>query len=182
MENNVISQEKLAEHALRVGATARANAEPLPGPVAGCFPAGSIQVGESHFVRPIRAFDISILKKLNSPLYRQMLESDKNGSGEEVEFTDEESWEICWQFSNPTARVKEVFQKGRAAIRAAAETEIGEALDPATVAMMVQAVGEQIKRAFQTALKYKADAGKEGKGETTFFRDTESTPKTALAG
>src|ERR1017187_6604772 len=107
---------------LREEANKRAAADPLPGPLADAFLKGAIPWGDGRFVRRVVASDWKILKGLDSPIFRQILEPQKDPTlREETVYSDEEQWEMCWQFTHSPADNRALMAKGRPAYRAEAE-------------------------------------------------------------
>ena len=151
-----VTQAQIERHSRRVSATAEASADPLPGPLADAFPTVDIIVHGIH-VRPVVAADFPILRKLQSPRYRQMLEAAKPPElRTPTEFTDEDGWEMIYQFTNPALAVELALAQGRAHFRRIAHEQIGMRMNPFIAAQVAEAVGEQMKRSYETALRYKA--------------------------
>ncbi len=176
---NGLTEEQLRNHGLDRAAEKRANADPLPGPLADAFTNGPIKVGKWQ-VRQIVAYDWTIMKAINSPLFQQMLEADKpEGEQKETEFTEVQTYEICWQFTRSIEEVDAVFTKaGHVGVTIAAKKAIAyQVTSPEEIADILEAVTKQVMNAFATALKYKAE--KEKDGETTFFQDSAKQQVTA---
>lgn len=179
---NGISKERLEEHSMSVMAGRRANSEPLPGPMADAFAAGAIKVGE-HRVRKVVASDWVAFKQIKSPVLEMILDLQQ-GAGNpeykpsEVEFSDQQQWELAWQFIKTPKEVRKAIVDGT--ISALAEAEIGDVIEQPIVMLLIAAVMEQLKRSWQTAVKYGAEAKKNG--DITFFRDTEAMRKMASGG
>lgn len=104
-------------------ATRRANTEPLPGPLDRAFaPEELAQFG--FVLRPVVASDFILLKKLNSPLYRQTFVLAEHArqikSGElpedapppRTEYDEDECVEMIFQFTRPLPVVREIFRRG----------------------------------------------------------------------
>lgn len=156
---------------------AQANADPLPGSLAKAFPLPEIKVGAFSVRAPV-AYDWALLKKLNSPIHRQVLEMAKPDGQKDVEFTDEEGWDICFQFTRPCREVAEVIRKGGAELlRQQAEELFAMVLQPLEVTEIVKAVISQIVATWETAMSYKAES--EADGKTTNFRPSPNSPATA---
>jgi len=174
---HAVDQDRLKQHFYRTEATKRANADPLPGPAGDAFALhGEIAVGP-HSVRRVVASDWKILKALDSPIVRMLLELRQNPSSvAEVSVSAEEDWEIAYQFTRPIAESKSLIAKGRDEYRKVAECEIGDQIDEPTINVIRAAVLEQIRRSFLSAISYqqKIDNG----GETTFFPGAGATPAT----
>lgn len=172
-----LTEGQLRNHGLERLAEKRANADPLPGPLADAFTNGPIKVGKWS-VRQLVAYDWTIMKAINSPLYQQMLEADKpEGEQSDTDFTDLQGYEICWQFTRPIGDVDAVFTKGgHVGVSIASKNAMAFECQPYEIADIINAVTRQVTNAFATALKYKAD--KEKDGDTTFFRDSEKPPAT----
>lgn len=161
--NMELTKEK--EFVLRNMAVARAQGDPLPGPLSDAFSSEPIRVGELE-VRPIVAGDWIILKKLDSPLYRMVLERDDKSP---AEFTDEEGIEMCFQFTRSVREVRKALARGRDEFREAALQSISDKYDSPTISKLVMAVGEQLKRAYETAIKYVSPD--DGGGERRNFQE-----------
>lgn len=137
--------------ALVAAAGKRAAAEPLPGALSEAFLGDAIDV-QGVKVRRIVASDWIILKGLNSPIYRQMLEFQKDEAQREpVPFTDGEAYEICWQFTHAPKASRELLARGREVFTETAREEIADLLDVAVCDAIVKAVGLQMVKSFQTA-------------------------------
>lgn len=171
----IIPPEKVQEYELRAMAASRAGHDPLPGPLSGAFLDQEIKVLDVS-VRPVVAFDMAMFKKLDSPLYRQMLEPENAAS---IQFTEEEGWEMCFQFTRPCREVRAALAKGREAFRESATQAFGDKYRPQDITKIVDAIAEQIKRVFSTAVAHETGDESEG-GKTTFF--TEAGDKTGLGG
>ena len=132
----------------------RAAATPFPGPLAEAFLSDAIQVDDHLFVRRIVASDWKILQWLDSPIIRQMLELQKDEKlREDVQFTDEEEWEMCWQFTHSPKECRELRAKGREAFKAAA-VEYGDTITMPQSKLIIKAIGKQIVNSYSTAVKY----------------------------
>lgn len=175
--NGTIEKHKLVEIAVEQSAESLSNATPLPGALAKAFPLPELKVG-AFSVRAPRAYDWTLLKAINSPIHRQILEmanalSDKK----DVDFTDEEGWDICYQFTRSCREVDAVYcAGGHAALRAKAKEIFAFELETVQIAEIVKAVILQIANTWETAMSYKGD--EKGEGATTFFRDTETQRQT----
>lgn len=153
-------------------AVARANREPLPGALDRAFgPEGEIVVG-AFKVRKVVHADYPILKRLNSPLYRQMLE----GSNEEIKPEHEELFELCYQFTRPCREVRETLNKGREFFREVATQTFGDApIEDGVLTAVFTAVVEQFTTSMSTM---QAHTSKEEGKELPFQADS-PPPKTA---
>lgn len=173
-------EEQGQEFAARSMASARASGDPLPGPLGDAFASGAIVVA-GIAVRKVVAADWVFFKQLNSPIIRMVQEMQQNPEApEEITFTEEENWELAWQFTHTPAQLREVLAKGREALTAVAVSEIGDNWPTETVKFVGAAVMEQLERQWKTALKHKAEA--EEKGEISFFRVAGASQKMASAG
>ena len=146
------------ERQLKEDARRRAGTDPLPGPLADAFQSDCIPVNGSVKVRRVVTSDWVILRQLKSPIIQQMLEMQKDEAiREEVPFTDEEGYEICWQFTHNPKDCRALLEVSRERFRQQAIEDIADSLDPSIVGQVVKAVGKQILRSFETALKYGTD-------------------------
>ena len=155
-------QRQLADDARR-----RAAADPLPGPMAQVFLENSITIG-SHTIRRIVLSDWAILRGLKSPIIAQMLELQKPlETREEVPYSDEDGWEMIWQFSHTPSENRALLAKGRDAYREQAITEIGDKIEVGQGALIVEAVQRQIMASFATAQKHGTEEEAEKKSPPT---------------
>ena len=130
---------------------ARATAAVLPGPLADAF-AGAPTVIAGLTVRPLVHYDFVLLRKLGSPLLKQL---DAAVTGEaRTPITDEQGYEIIWQFTRPIREVIAAVALGPEKFRERAITDIGLTLGPIEVALLVKAVEAEFLRSFATKLKY----------------------------
>ena len=135
-------------------ARARAAAEPLPGSLAEAFLGDAIEVIEGVKVRRVVASDWIILRWLNSPIVRQMLEMQKPMEKREpVDYSAEEAYEICYQFTHNPKEVRAMKEQGRKAFTEAAIEEFGDRFSTMEIAeLVVDAVSKQLQRSWATAL------------------------------
>lgn len=179
-----VPEEKRLSHNLRIAASNRANGDPLPGALSAAFTKSAIKVGPA-MVRKIVASDWIVLRALNSPIIKLVEElaqrgDDKAAPPPEVDITDQDEWDIAFQFTRAPSDVRKAMEGGPKEFRARAMEAIGDTLESATVKLIGIAVLEQIRRTWATPLQYKQDMDKEG--EVTFFLDASQETKTASAG
>lgn len=143
-----------AEAALEQDARRRAAADPLPGALADAFLEDAIQIGDNLYVRRVVASDWKVLKWLDSPIFKAMLEMQKDeGNRDEIAFTDEEQYEMAWQFTHTPAEVRELMTKGREGFKKSCE-QWADHLDFASLPSAINALQKQILKSFSTSLKY----------------------------
>lgn len=176
-----LTQEQIDRELRRRDAVASANADPLPGPLADAFDPEPLSVG--HFtVRPYVPFDMVVLRKLESPLLKQMAELAKpEEERRPTEFDDMDEAVMIFQFITPIERVRDLVQRGARAFRAAAEQEIAfnPRINAVLQAQLVQAVTKQFLRAFSTVINYGGgESGKKGPFPTAQpeVSETDSAP------
>lgn len=168
---------QLARRASRNAAMSAANTEPLPGPLLDAF-GGVPQSIAGLTVRPLVHFDFVILRKLESPLLRQLQSAGGDTSKPATEFSDEQGYEMVFQFTRPAREAAAVLAKGKEEFRRRALEEIGMTLGPVEVALLIKAVEREFVRAFSTAVQYGVAAGIDG----TVFTMPPADPTTASAG
>jgi hypothetical protein len=179
-ETGLTVAELERESARRI-ALADVAADPLPGPLALAFPSQPIRVG-AFAVRPVVGIDIPLLKQLDSPLLKQMAEAGKPAAERQpTQFTDQDGWEMVLLFLSPPERIEAELARGREHFRKLARELVGLAMNPVLIGMLVDAVAQQFRRTFETAVEF---TGKNtGTTETNaFFTRPPATPKTASAG
>lgn len=146
--NRVSNENMLAKAAM---------SDPLPGSLSLAFPLPDKKVGTFAVRAPV-AYDWTLLKALNSPIHRKILELNGDKANGETEFTDEEAWDICYQFTRPCKEVDRVFCNGGAkAIREASKELFAFNLQSFEIKPIVEAVIKQISLTWETAMKYSAE-------------------------
>lgn len=177
-ETTGLTEGQIREHQVGQMAATRAQADPLPGPLAHAFGPNAIKIGGGIWVRKMVASDYPILKALDSPIFRMMTElATSADKPDDVTFTDEEEWQMCWQFTNPVKRVRETLALGVQTLKDLARQEIGDTLPPEVVKLITPAIMEQLKRNITTALQYHQDMKDDG--QVTFLADTNPAKATA---
>lgn len=180
--NGAIEPERVQEYKDRLASTHVANNEVLPGPLAEAFsPRQNIKVGP-FTVRPMVAGDRVLFKLLDSPFHREALAKSvptTNGTSE-VDMTPEETFELCFQFTRPVSESRAMIEKGREAFRNAAILAIGD-LTEVEIAMIINAISEQMKRAVASWLQFSGKPG-DGEGTTHFFQEAGGQAKVPSAG
>lgn len=100
-----------------------ANAEPLPGPLAIAFTIEEL-TALGFTIRPVVASDFILLKKLDSPLYRQVFalaehtrkikagEIPKDAPPPETKYDEDECVEMIYQFTRPLEEVRRTWRRG----------------------------------------------------------------------
>lgn len=157
MENEVLDVQS-REAALEEDARRRAAADPLPGALNDAFLQDAIQIGPNIYVRRVVASDWLVFKWLNSPIFQAMLELQKDEKlREEVQFTEQEQYEMAWQFTHTPKQVRALMAKGRDKFREECQ-EFADELDFALLPAAIEALVRQIIRSFSTSQQY----GEEG--------------------
>jgi hypothetical protein len=163
---NTGMEEKVVHHGLEVVAGDIAASDGLPGPLIGIFEQGDIVCCDGKIkVRKLYPTDIPVFKMINSPVYQMMLESAKPKAMQgDVETTSDDEFMMVLQFTLLPKEAYLLARKGReafldAAVDAALNMEIDE---PSQV---IEAVMQQITRAFKTKVNYTADDSGGGNGE-----------------
>jgi hypothetical protein len=109
-----ITDEQRRDIGLNHEAAKRANADPLPGVLYRAFDPKPIDIGSGLTVRPVVASDWKALKWLESPVWKAFLELQKDEKiREEIQYTDEEQYEMAWQFTHTPKEVRGLMAKGR---------------------------------------------------------------------
>lgn len=185
-----IPKEDLIKHAVHEMAAARANTDPLPGPVAMAFDERNyIQIpGAQLQIRPVVAYDLQIAKAFNLAVYQFILELAKpEGQRQNVEWDDEEKAFLVWLFTRPCKEVRAVIRKGgRDAAMESAAVAISDVITPSQMGMAIDAVLMQFSRSLSTAVEYAASEkpgtidGKQA--QTKLFQDAGATQPMASAG
>lgn len=141
--------EELKRHEERIAGIEAANGAPLPGPLLAAYTRVP-QTIAGLTVRPVVHYDFALLAKLDSPLLRHL----RGGTAEETPFTDEEAYEIVYQFTRPIKEVAAQVLTDRAGFRLRATEAIGMTLGTVEVNLLVKAVEREFIRSFATVIKY----------------------------
>jgi len=160
---------------------AQANAEPFPGPLAQAFAQGPIRVGE-FTIREFVPMDAAILRRLDSPFYRQILEVLKPvGARKPTPYEDTDEWMVIFLFTRPCAEAEKILDAGPAVFAQAAREAFAHnpRINLALYQDLFTACASRIMAAFHTALDYRA---RESDGEGTVFTTPPAAPTTASAG
>jgi hypothetical protein len=175
-----LSDESFIQHQIDRQAGIVAAADPLPGPLEGAFIPNDIEaLGQK--IRPLVAYDWAIMKKLNSPIYRQMMEVMQKGpTAVDVESAPEELWDLIFLLSRPCEEADTYFKKGLEAFHEQAKREIGMKYGLGQILVLVKACTDQIYAHMQTMLAYVPKEDKDG--EVKNFPPADPTPATASAG
>ena len=167
MGNDILSadeQQAAIEQNLRQEANKRAAATPLPGALADAFLTDAIQITDTMFVRRVVASDWSILQWLDSPIYKMILEVQKDEKlRDAVTYTDEEEWEMCWQFTHSPKDCRALKAKGREVFRQTCTDEMGDAYPLIVTKKAVEAISKQILASFDTKIGFTSGEGDESK-------------------
>lgn len=147
--------EKSREFALSQEASKRAAADPLPGALSEAFLTDAIDCGHGLKVRRLVASDWIILKWLNSPLYRGVLESQKPVEiREDIGYEDFEGYEMVWQFTHTPAVNRALMAKGREVYKTTAFEDIGDTHSLETLSNAIEAIGKQVAASLETKVAF----------------------------
>lgn len=159
-----------------------ANAMPLPGELVNGFPADS-RVVEAITIRPVVASDLAVMQKLNSSLYLQMMESQKDEKQRQpVEISFQDMIDAVWLFSVPAVRGYKQVSLGVESFREQSVNEIGSRLKPEQIAELFAAVASQTEVIFATAISFGTDGEQQKKVREVFFRVSPVSNTTDSAG
>lgn len=81
-------------------------------------------------LRPMQPRDFEILRRLNSPLYRQAKASATQFSADQTLYSDTEGREIIYQFTHPLSEVFASLQRGRSHFTSCAVKSVGHITKP----------------------------------------------------
>ncbi len=151
-----ITAEQLARHVARQEGIVRANAEPMPGPLNDAFnPVVPVFCGLT--LREVVPTDMGLLKRLDSPLFREMAQLAKPPEERStLTYEDDEIWELLYLFTRPARAARATLAIGRPAFREAA-LAFADALPVAAIGLKQQllAIINQLwMRAFSTLIEY----------------------------
>lgn len=160
---------------------AEAGAEPFPGPLAAAFAEGPLRLGE-FTVREFVPMDAAILRRLDSPFYRQILEILKpKEQRRPTPVADADEWEVIYLFTRSCAEAEAKLNEGAAAFAQAARAAFAHnpRINLGLYQELAEACAGRIVAAFHTALAYKSARAEE---DGTVFTRPPTRPTTASAG
>ena len=152
-----VTAKQVEDHLARVDARTEASKEPLPGPLLEAFAGLPEQIAGLR-VRPLCHFDFVILRRVDSPLLRQLVKG--RSSKRTTPYDDEDGYVMVYQFTRPAAGIADWFdrftnpQKAATAFKKLARAEIGLKLGPMEVGLLVKAVEREFVAYFSTAVQY----------------------------
>jgi hypothetical protein len=143
-----LTEEQRRDAALHQEAVRRANADPLPGVLYRAFDPPPIDIGNGLMVRPAVASDWKVMKWLESPLWKSFLELQKDEKiREEVAYTDEEQYEMTWQFTHAPAVIRALMAQGREKFRQTC-IEWADTITLSALPDAIQAIQKQVILSF----------------------------------
>ena len=152
-----ITAKQLDAHLRGMDHREQAHKEPLPGSLLEAFAGLPDQIAGLR-VRALCHFDFVILRRLESPLLRQLVKS--KASKPKTPYNDEEAYAMVYQFTRPAAEIADFFDKflnvksAAAAFRKVAREQIGLKLGPIEAGLLVKAVEREFVAYFSTAVNY----------------------------
>ena len=146
--------EKVEQAKQENAIAAKANAAPLPGPLAEAFsPCQNIVVkaeGKTFTVRPFYELDFEVLMMCKHPLANMALGGDKFGEKMQ-DLRGEPAWVACWLLTTDLDEVEAVAEQGEKAVKKAAK-KFGR-MQLGGVLQISSAVIEQFSRYFATVVQ-----------------------------
>lgn len=163
---------------------AQANAEPFPGPLADAFANGPIRLGE-FTVREFVPMDAALLRRLDSPFYRQLLEILKpKEQRQATPCEDLDEWVVIYLFTRPCAEAEAVLNQGVAEFQRQARAAFAHnpRLNLALYQDLFEACAHRIITAFDTALRWRTRDPEALPGQAEVFTMPPPAKMTASAG
>jgi hypothetical protein len=158
---------QLDRRAATDAAFAQAAAVPLPGPLLDAFlPPDPVSVptidGQTLTIRRLVHFDFVLLQRLDSPLITQLRASAEAAAKRlpqpKTDYTDEQSYEMVYQFTRPVLEAAKTLARGREAFRQTALEQIGIRVGPVEMGLLIQGCIQEVIRSFSTVIKYTTPA------------------------
>lgn len=173
----VRGHEPFFQHLHRQECIRRAMAKPLPGASGAAFTTGAIKVA-GKVVNRVVPTHFAALQALQSPLLA-MMENATATTKAEVDFDDEQQWQICFVFTSDARELRKMLKsEGIDAIKVEAEKACSD-WSAAEINFVMLAVIEQLKRHVETTVKFAAEM--EEKGDISFFLQPSQNPSTLPA-
>lgn len=155
---------ELKKHAARVTAIEHASANPLPGPLLDAY-AHVPQEIAGFKIRALVHYDFVLLKQLDSPLLQQLAAAAPASAGGDspagrtaaagrTPFTDEQSYDMIWQFCRHPREVRAELaaytRQARAELAAkAGGASVPASLDPASVPASLDPIADRVRELFR---------------------------------
>ena len=95
-------------------------------------------------IRPMVAYDINIFKLINSPFYQIIMGDKVKEEDNQLFASEEESYEMIFQFTHSPKICYELFKKGKDAYKDKVMEDVSFVYNPADAAMLVQKIMEHI--------------------------------------
>jgi|ERR1035437_38648 hypothetical protein len=134
---------KIEEAQMESMANERATREPLPGAYNNAFTTEPLTVKTSIgdvVIRPMVSYDINIFKLINSPFYSIMMGDTVTASDNQLFATEEESYEMIFQFTHSPKECYQLFKKGKDAYRDKVMEDVSFVYNPFDAAMLVEKI------------------------------------------
>ena len=185
-ESRAIIERQAADLAAKQAAAGPARREPFPGPLQAAFADLPTEIAGLR-VRPVVHYDFIILKRVDSPLLRQLAiatTAKRKGKSKVTPFSDEESYAMIYQFTRPVRELAAWWDRqpdpARAvtAFRQLAREEIGLRLGPFEVGTLIGLIEREFVATFATAISYASTDESGG----TVFTPPPAPAMTASAG
>ena len=173
------SAEKIESAKMESLSNERAAREPLPGPAADIFNNTPLIVKTSIgdvTIRPMVAYDINIFKLINSPFYQIMMgDTPDKAIVNQLFTTEEESYEMIFQFTHSPKICYELFKKGKDAYKDKVMEEISFVYNPADAALLVEKIMEHIFKVNLAKIDFVAPEPEEDKKKQMSAQTTITT-------
>lgn len=164
-KTNGLTARQIREHERFNAARAQANQDPTPGPLKQAFEVELLKVG-CLTLQPLVGSHILILKRLNSPIYRHVIEAAKPETQRvKIDYDDEEIFEALFVLTQHPQKVRAALAQGRQAFREEALAATADVLGVFDMGRATEMIGEAFRRAFATQTEVTAATDAEGGGE-----------------
>lgn len=174
----------------------QAHAEPLPGPLDDAFgaelkppgPGARALARLGYTLRQPVAFDHVLLKRIDSPVFRQwqaalehaQAQAAGRGDSPQTEYSEEEIIEFVFLFCVPSRQARALVGAGRERFREAAMAALADTLTLDEFPAVIEEAVAHYLRSAATIIRHEAPA-QEGEQRADFSR-TSPAPATASAG
>jgi hypothetical protein len=139
------AQPKMEAAVMESAANDRAAREPLPGAYANAFNKEPLVVQTSLgpvTIRSMVLYDINVFKLIDSPFYRIMTGTNELNADNKTSLftTEEESYELIFQFTHPIKEVYQLFKKGKEVYRDTVMEKVAFVYNVTDAAMLVEKI------------------------------------------
>ena len=106
-------------------------------------------------IRPMVAYDINVFKLINSPFYHIIM-GDNEIASDALFATEEESYQMIYQFTHPIKDVYHLFKKGKEIFKNTVLEEVAFTYNPQDAALLVESIIKHVFSVSEAKISFNA--------------------------